>query len=524
MGTSPVKSRTAILGPVVCALVALAFFTVYSPSWLTKSSWRYNEAAEIVKVEEGEVVVDVGAPRVSPSQEWSQPLTNVLKLHEDNWPTPLIHQEHHRYLSYLPHSGYHNQRISLENALVLSKLLNRTLLVPDVTLGSAVNWYHFDRLQRELEKAERSTIRKCQAIKDRVERGRACGAFWSSIRASWSFLLDAPRIAAEFDVVHRVKISRDWYREGLGIEGSQIKTFPDKDRYSYKIYDDPNDTTPLEQRNLNYTSRLDISDLLTFDNYKLLEFGSLFGSQRLVLSHPANAALHHDIERMMPFKEPTLDAVSDAIVRKLGSEFVGLHLRVGHKDRFEDNARGRSAGVFQALCAAFGLDKDSTAELLRSNRQHPDDPSYKPPSLQPFTPQTAYYPSPTLVCPYTLYPSSSPLKILNKPLYVATDAVNPRNNPIVELFLNTFPCMFFLSDFQTTNNISREEIPSLNFLQGAVDEKGDTVGPFLLPFVEAEVVAKAQVAVGTPGSTFSGFATGTLHEVYMNSHSGHNVP
>jgi len=35
-----------------------------------------------------------------------------------------------KFLSYLPHSGFHNQRIALENALVLARLLNRTLLVP----------------------------------------------------------------------------------------------------------------------------------------------------------------------------------------------------------------------------------------------------------------------------------------------------------------------------------------------------------------------------------------------------------
>ena len=34
-----------------------------------------------------------------------------------------------RFLSYLLHSGFHNQRIAFENALVLARLLNRTLLV-----------------------------------------------------------------------------------------------------------------------------------------------------------------------------------------------------------------------------------------------------------------------------------------------------------------------------------------------------------------------------------------------------------
>jgi hypothetical protein len=37
-----------------------------------------------------------------------------------------------KYLSYLPHSGFHNQRIAFEHALVISHILNRTLLIPPV--------------------------------------------------------------------------------------------------------------------------------------------------------------------------------------------------------------------------------------------------------------------------------------------------------------------------------------------------------------------------------------------------------
>lgn len=32
-----------------------------------------------------------------------------------------------KYLGFIPHSGYHNQRIALENALLLGFLLNRTV-------------------------------------------------------------------------------------------------------------------------------------------------------------------------------------------------------------------------------------------------------------------------------------------------------------------------------------------------------------------------------------------------------------
>ncbi|KAF9363894.1 hypothetical protein BGX34_003053 [Mortierella sp. NVP85] len=40
-----------------------------------------------------------------------------------------------KYLTFLPHPGFHNQRAELENALLLAKLLNRTLIIPKVYLG-----------------------------------------------------------------------------------------------------------------------------------------------------------------------------------------------------------------------------------------------------------------------------------------------------------------------------------------------------------------------------------------------------
>ncbi|GAA5940307.1 uncharacterized protein JCM15063_002596 [Sporobolomyces koalae] len=49
-----------------------------------------------------------------------------------------------RYIGYLPHSGFHNQRAALQNALYLGALLNRTVLVPPVWIGwpSGLEYYH----------------------------------------------------------------------------------------------------------------------------------------------------------------------------------------------------------------------------------------------------------------------------------------------------------------------------------------------------------------------------------------------
>ncbi|GAA5969176.1 hypothetical protein JCM11641_007499 [Rhodosporidiobolus odoratus] len=53
-----------------------------------------------------------------------------------------------RYIGFLPHSGYHNQRIALQNALLLGKLLNRTVLVPPVWVGWPVPTQFYSELRQ----------------------------------------------------------------------------------------------------------------------------------------------------------------------------------------------------------------------------------------------------------------------------------------------------------------------------------------------------------------------------------------
>ncbi|KAI8876549.1 hypothetical protein K501DRAFT_279300 [Backusella circina FSU 941] len=46
-----------------------------------------------------------------------------------------------KYITFLPHSGLHNQRIELVNAAVLAKALNRTLILPQINIGKGIYWH-----------------------------------------------------------------------------------------------------------------------------------------------------------------------------------------------------------------------------------------------------------------------------------------------------------------------------------------------------------------------------------------------
>ncbi|KAF8924025.1 hypothetical protein BGZ58_002257 [Dissophora ornata] len=74
-----------------------------------------------------------------------------------------------KYLTFLPHSGFHNQRTELENALLLARLLNRTLIMPKVYLGPPMPWLRFKVLYSRLLYQTKIGLEHCQAIIENQE-------------------------------------------------------------------------------------------------------------------------------------------------------------------------------------------------------------------------------------------------------------------------------------------------------------------------------------------------------------------
>ncbi|KAM0749365.1 hypothetical protein T439DRAFT_363921 [Meredithblackwellia eburnea MCA 4105] len=53
-----------------------------------------------------------------------------------------------KFMGFLPHSGFHNQRLALQNAFMLGYLLNRTVLLPPVWIGWPTPTEYYDTLVR----------------------------------------------------------------------------------------------------------------------------------------------------------------------------------------------------------------------------------------------------------------------------------------------------------------------------------------------------------------------------------------
>ncbi|KDQ07491.1 hypothetical protein BOTBODRAFT_180673 [Botryobasidium botryosum FD-172 SS1] len=423
-----------------------------------------------------------------------------------------------KYLAYLPHSGFHNQRIAFENALVLARALDRTLLVPPVRLGVPLSYFGFEKLERALVLGnDRSGLEHCARVPLGVVRPVECVGYDEFTLVSWAWIVDYEGLRAQQDLVERWDMSSEWLEETLGIKEGDVKVFEDSQPYQWRIYDSLDDTQPLKS---NYAERLDLCTLKALSDYRLIQFGTLFGTTRLRLVIPENVAARKQVRERMVFKMDALLHIADAIRDGLGGPdgwgYVGVHLRLGD-GLFRRNSTENLRLVWWKLATqALGINATAAAAVeARAMGWESDGETYLPPAIVPDkmalrTPHPPPPPPPLnatashTVCRGALH-TSSHLLPLNTPIFIATDVPAPRSHPDLQLFVSTFPCTFFLSDFDA-------RIRALFALRNADD--GVALGPFLLPFLDAMVAAKGRETLGTPHSTFSRFTVDVLSRVY----------
>jgi hypothetical protein len=262
-----------------------------------------------------------------------------------------------RYISYENHSGFHNretassvsrsrshplrkltlwnfcisswrlghcaERKSLINALLIAKILNRTLLLPPARLGYAAPWEpHLDKVIPFDERCKAGTPlptdEPCGTTADR----------WTYV--GWSYLLDDD-LFQDRAIVDRWNGSIQWMYEsvargGLGLVPDEVERFQDKDRRSYQLYDDRATKTNLQM----FSSRIDLEDLDQgpIRDKRLLHFGSLFSGGRLNLKRQENVDEAVKINNAIVFEIDKVDDISDEIRDALG-DYVAVHLRVG---------------------------------------------------------------------------------------------------------------------------------------------------------------------------------------------------
>lgn len=413
-----------------------------------------------------------------------------------------------RYLAYLPHSGFHNQRIAFENALVLARILNRTLLVPPARLGKDLVSYHrFDDLQHLLIRSGKQALHHC-SVALHTRPPSECWGYFDYTHVSWDWLFDLSSIAAEQPLFHREACTYPWLESPP----------PDADTLRLK------DQTAYDFRFVDYTPQLDAGahpryhiaypiSTLAASSAQLIQLGTLFGSARLHLTKTGNLAARTTIRERLGFANPHLETASTAAVNALGGKdtFLAAHVRLSDGPfRALREQTVRSVWYRLVACALRGANASTSSEdIYELERLLVPTSAVVPPPRVPLVqsvslaamrlPRATMVGGRRLICAGKQHMAPE-LVSLNVPLFVATDV---EDGLALAPLRATFPCTILLRDLA--------DVPEVRMLDRLVSgEDGVPLAPFLAPLLDAAIMGRAWAVVGTEGSTFSTYVEGLL--------------
>ncbi|KAF9317472.1 Bifunctional purine biosynthetic protein ade1 [Podila horticola] len=306
-----------------------------------------------------------------------------------------------RFLGYIPHSGFHNQRMTLESALLLTAYLNRTLLLPPLYMSKRkltnLNWKVPSELLGNWAQRTRANFEYCRSYdptllppytKEQLKamtdeerkRETECSFYHEWTVAPWTYFYDIPEILENsmgvgghqepIRVFDRSNISLSWLVDKLGVQdfNKEIYFVNDTSRYDYQIVDDlehdygvsPHvDESPLSKGSWagRYSRTILLTDLMSRPE-RILHFGSLFGTDRVEARSESHKAMQKYIsDGMDMWNQDILDA-TDMIERQIeewikitgraAPGYLGVHFRTVDGD-FAKFARRNLARIISWL-------------------------------------------------------------------------------------------------------------------------------------------------------------------------------
>lgn len=461
-----------------------------------------------------------------PSTSHSIQDTDVIAV---EFPSPFaLHQPtpDEKFITYLPHSGFHNQRIELENAFLLASYLNRTLVLPSVFLGNpAMPWLRFEKMYDRLLLQTKRGLEHCPKIESDAPLPAECLNYFRWTAVPWTFFYDLSTIQQHIRIIFREDLSWEWIQDNLNVKQKDIYFMKDMSPYDFRVYDKPDSQTPLGK----FVNRLDLATLEAIEE-RVLHFGSVFGTYRVLAQTEQHAELLKMLRSQMIFRNPTLMDTASRIVDKLGGvgNFVGLHIRVGD-GLFKVRASIHVDDMYHNLVDQFtdlAVDQVAYYEDYKHDQDRQENDEYEVRQLRDFKPvegqlekpiKVNHPPQEALAKHLGEQPPDQLRLSCQKPrdsvtarfsktvIYIATDAPSPRTNPLLRKIYSTFSCVFDLSDFSS-------DLHDLKRIQ--VTEEKVKLESYLIPMVDAVIAAQGHTFLGTPGSTFSSYIERQLHPVY----------
>ncbi|KAF9180966.1 hypothetical protein BGZ51_005774 [Haplosporangium sp. Z 767] len=483
-----------------------------------------------------------------------------------------------RFLAYIPHSGFHNQLIALQNALLLATYLNRTLLLPPLYLShkkQAMGWKEPSSLLQLWGAHNRSGVEYCrdvdtsnwpQVTRKQLEampeqerkRDQECRFYHSWTTIPWTYFFNLPKVlngitnvegqTDPLRVFERPVMTMEWIYEHLNIQDpdKELYFFNETNRYEFKILDDseidyglepgsPEDEDQKEQLysttgqkillpeiieeqpppgaipwRERYLHELKLTDLQGRPE-RVLHFGSLYAADRVQALSEKHKDLKHFVSHNLDlWNQKIVDATSVAEKQieqwiketdRAAPGFLGIHLRTedGGFQRLVDRNMQKITAWLQAMVK---LDYIYLKRRGLLRRAEPDDVAPTPEAQkqqrqQPENPEEQAVPTFLERCKGS--PRESPM------VFIATDIHSPRKSPIMQGFLNQFPCTMFLSDFE-------ESIMILEKIRNPVD--GVQMISYMIALMDANLAAKGREFQGTVRSTFTAYIINHLWPEY----------
>ncbi|KAH8552888.1 hypothetical protein BGW37DRAFT_275700 [Umbelopsis sp. PMI_123] len=390
-----------------------------------------------------------------------------------------------KFMTFYPHSGLHNQRLSLVNAALIAKWLNRTLIIPEVNIAVATYWKNSSELPHKLDACPELVMAHREMEKklgERIHLPSECFEYRKYVPVSFEDLFDlSPLTNIGVRYIMRNNMHHSFFQESpLYIPYDEtnrtlVYEIPDYERYSYRIYFSEHDDQPLQ----NFERRINLVDLQQRSE-KLMIFNSMFGSNRISVD-TENADTKEYLRMSIKISHPVVDSRADQVISMLGGErhYISAHIRSGD-GIFKDHITDTIDQITRQLTELVDMENDQT-DITIWQELRKLQLSRKPQSIDTLRDRCAQ-----------LQPQRGKLTTL----FMATDSKHPREDPNMRSLFDQFVCAFTLTDFP-------QIIPSINVISPR-DNHTD-ISSLLIPLVDASIASSGSDFVGTPKSTFSGY-------------------
>ncbi|KAF0545732.1 ciga protein [Gigaspora margarita] len=382
----------------------------------------------------------------------------IYFIYDNNVNNLVINEE--KYLAYLPHGGFNNQRIALENAIFLAWFLNRTLITPPLiffvgvapSIGRPYN-KSYDFLSQFIRPNERQfkycfkRLSICNLALCFQENQKYCTMVTYTFY-DWEELIDFTFLKDHIKYIYRQDFDYKHLLELLNIYNSLevYNVTNDENRYQQRYYDDPTSTIELDK----FKEQVNLIDL-SKRTEKLLHFGSVFSKERIVRQLPESIEFWNKLMKKILPNNPIIINIVDKIVDKIGGidSFIGVHARL--KDGFFIKRQNNTVqGLIKSIQEDFEGGVCLTTKIFLATDVRPDHVSLQP-------------------------------------------------------FFQSFSCIYVLDYF-------KDLLEPLKFLKNPRD--GMFMYEFLIPLVDLIVVSKGNKFYGSSGSTFSTYAR-RLNEAWI---------